>query len=131
VSLVTQTTRQCRRNPAAVFENWQRRGILSLGEQLETLIESEKLVAITKPGPGWVLVGPAVWDHSSGLRVHSGGYCIVDGEFRSGLCWPECQHLNKCVAVCGGNRRRGVMVWALGLNSTPATAGNSRKAIAS
>lgn len=67
-----------------------------------------------KPGPGWSLVGPAVWDHPSGLRVHASGLCILpDGSVIVGRVWPEITSLNWFVRINGGNERRGAMAWAI------------------
>lgn len=73
-----------------------------------------------KPGPGWSLVGLAVWDHASGLRVHASGLCILpDGHVIVGRVWPEIKSLNWFVRVNGGNERRGAMAWAMSkLNET-------------
>lgn len=30
-----------------------------------------------------------------------------------GMLWPESRNVDQCVRVAGGNRRRGMMVWAL------------------
>lgn len=57
-----------------------------------------------------------MWDHMpSGLRVHVGGAlcrlpltnCIY------GMLWPETNNVDQCIRIAGGNRRRGMMVWAL------------------
>ena len=68
-----------------------------------------------KPGPGWTKPGIApVYDHTSGIRIHVfGHYRIGDKLLIDGNAWPESQALGKCIKVCGGNRKRGVMVWAM------------------
>lgn len=69
-----------------------------------------------KPGPGWEKVGPSVYDHPSGLRIHVGGYCLMpQGEFISGNAWPQSSVMDRFIRIAGGNRRRGVMMWALSL----------------
>ncbi len=68
----------------------------------------------TRPGPGWKHLGCAVYEHSSGMRIHTHGLCrFRGGPFIDGTMWPEWQKLNMAIRVNGGNRRRGVMVWAL------------------
>ena len=67
-----------------------------------------------RPGPGWIHLGGPVWEHRRGIRAHVGGMCgfpvepIVDGTL-----WPESLRLDRCVAMCGGNRTRGGLTWAL------------------
>lgn len=69
-----------------------------------------------RPGPGWQHVGSSVYDHSSGLRIHVLGMCrLPDGKVIYGETWPESKSLDRCIRICGGNRRRGVMVWGLSL----------------
>jgi hypothetical protein len=70
----------------------------------------------TKPGIGWTNLGPAVWEHTSGTRIHVGGYCrLADGRDFSECRWPESMDAARAIAVCGGNRKRGMMVWAMNL----------------
>lgn len=69
-----------------------------------------------KPGPGWRKVGPC-FDHSSGLRVHLAGLArMPDGRVVSALAGPETSAAQKAIAEQGGNRRRGLMIWALSLS---------------
>jgi len=73
---------------------------------------------ITSPGNGWTHLGSAVYEHTSGLRVHTQGLLrFPSGETKTGSVWPESKTLEKFVRICGGSRKRGVMVWAL--NSAP------------
>ena len=68
----------------------------------------------TKPGPGWSYQGGAVWDHASGIRIHVYGLCrFADGRIVNGQWWPESRTLYRMIAINGGNRKRGVMAWAL------------------
>ena len=40
--------------------------------------------------PGWKHVGGAVYDHTSGTRVHVMGLCTLpNGESVNGMLWPE------------------------------------------
>ena len=69
---------------------------------------------MNKPGPGWTQAGASVWDHVSGIRVHESGMVrLADGRIVIGSQWPESRRLDACVRMCGGNVRRGAMVWAL------------------
>ena len=67
-----------------------------------------------KPGPGWTRPGVApVWDHPSGIRAHLYGMYQVGQVWVDGTEWPESLRLNWYIRVNGGNRKRGVMAWAL------------------
>lgn len=60
-----------------------------------------------------------MYDHVSGIRVHTAGMCqMPDGQFVYGRSWPESRALDRAVAEQGGNRRRGVMVWAMRLHKS-------------
>lgn len=73
-----------------------------------------------KPGPGWKHVGGAVYDHSSGIRAHVGGYCrLPSGEFISGNTIDQLYALNRFIRINGGNRKRGVMAWAKTIVTRP------------
>jgi hypothetical protein len=67
-----------------------------------------------RPGPGWKCLGGAVWENKCGIRAHLNGMCgfpvfpIFDGRE-----WPESVRLNRFIALNGGNRKRGVMAWAM------------------
>lgn len=66
-----------------------------------------------KPGKGWQRMG-ACWSHESGLRVHPIGlFRSSAGELIWADRWPEIQVLARAIREQGGNRRRGLMVWAL------------------
>lgn len=68
---------------------------------------------ITKPGPGWKRLGGAVYEHTSGNRIHVMGLLRTPaGEMINGMQWPESQVLTRFVRMAGGNHRRGVMAWA-------------------
>lgn len=63
--------------------------------------------------PGWTHVHGAVWDHESGVRLHLLGMIrSADGSFTSANEWPNCRQVNRCVRIAGGNRKRGLMLWA-------------------
>lgn len=71
------------------------------------------------PGLGWTKPGIApVYDHVSGVRIHVAGHCqLPNGSIVVGTRWPESKSLSRFVRINGGNRRRGVMAWALQLHS--------------
>jgi hypothetical protein len=70
-----------------------------------------------RPGPGWKEY-EAVWEHASGIRVHSLGCCrLADGSIINGEHWPECLNLWEAIREQGNTRRRGLMVWALAIPS--------------
>ena len=72
------------------------------------------MIFVTRPGLGWEHVGGAVWDHATGVRIHTSGMCrLPSGEYVVGTEWPTIQRLGRMVRINGGNRRRGVMAWAL------------------
>lgn len=74
----------------------------------------ETVMTRPRPGPGWTYMESAVYDHVSGIRIHiSGVVQLLDGTILDGTQWPETKSLDHCIRVCGGSRRRGVMVWAL------------------
>lgn len=71
-----------------------------------------------KPGLGWIkTMHGSVFDHASGIRIHTGG-CLCrfpNGDIVVGVRHPESINLDQNIRVAGGNRKRGVMVWALAL----------------
>lgn len=68
-----------------------------------------------KPGPGWEPLSGVVWKHfPTGMRLHTSGLLdLNDGRLLHPNSWPESVKANRCIRICGGNRRRGLMVWAL------------------
>lgn len=72
-----------------------------------------------KPGSGWVNIslGGPVWEHRSGVRIHVLGMAGFPGDpIINGRNWPRSQEVDRFVAINGGNRKRGVMAWALSLD---------------
>ena len=71
-----------------------------------------------RPGPGWShYVTSPVHCHTSGIRVHMMGTIslplpkgerIIDAQN-----WPHSQSVERFVRIAGGNRKRGLMLWAL------------------
>ena len=71
-----------------------------------------------KPGPGWTRNGPC-WDHTSGLRIHPYGTIrLSSGIIHTAALWPNSATWGRFTRICGGNRRRGLMVYALTLEAT-------------
>lgn len=71
-----------------------------------------------RPGPGWThwLLSP-VHEHISGIRVHMMGTIslpLPTGErIIYGENWPHSQSAERWIKIAGGNRKRGLMMWAL------------------
>jgi hypothetical protein len=76
---------------------------------------SSKLL-VRRPGPGWRFVGSACWKHDSGVGVHLLGMAFMpDGTVRHESTWPSSQIASGYIRLAGGNRKRGLMMWALAL----------------
>mgnify|MGYP000454021796 CR=1 FL=1 len=62
----------------------------------------------------WTNLGGAVYEHPSGARIHTYGMLrMPDRSWVNGALWPESAILDRYVRIHGGNRRRGVMAWAM------------------
>jgi hypothetical protein len=69
-----------------------------------------------KPGIGWKKLSSSVWEHISGTRIHIGGLVkLPDGDFYHLSNWREAEEGRRQIAINGGNRRRGLMAWAISL----------------
>jgi hypothetical protein len=71
---------------------------------------------VRRPGPGWRqnTITKSIWDHESGMRLHMLGMLrLPNGEIRQANQWPTSQLADGCIRVAGGNRKRGLMIWAL------------------
>ena len=69
-----------------------------------------------KPGHGWNHLGGSVYEHPSGTRIHLGGLVrLPDLSFISLNKWPEGNDGWRHISICGGNRKRGLMAWAVNL----------------
>jgi plasmid replication initiation protein len=69
-------------------------------------------------GPGWRQLSGSVFEHASGVRIHIYGMCLLpDGEcvYRRKRPWDRFMY--QCIRIHGGNRRRGIMAWALRLQA--------------
>lgn len=72
-----------------------------------------------RPGLGWQHIPEsAVWDHSSGLRIHRIGMArLPDGRHVSRDSNAEWSHSHAAQKLTGYNDKRALMVWALSLLS--------------
>lgn len=87
-------------------------------EQNEPAVAGQVKRRVIRPGPGWVHLGGAVYEHSSGIRMHMlGALRLPNGEFLSASKWPECIDAAQMIRINGGNRRRGLMAWAMTHNA--------------
>jgi hypothetical protein len=80
-----------------------------------------------RPGGGWRHVAGPVWEHAGGARVHIAGLVkLQDGRYLHANKWPECRDAERLIRVNGGNRKRGLMAWAMAHNelSSPAAEGS-------
>jgi hypothetical protein len=69
---------------------------------------------VRRPGPGWRFLGSGVWDHVSGMRLHCLGLLVMpDGTVRRE---HETRLAEGYIRLAGGNRKRGLMMWALALH---------------
>ena len=75
---------------------------------------------ITKPGKGWVYLGSSVWEHESGTRIHLNGLVrLPDKQSFFSLYDSRVNSFGHyCIEVNGGNKRRGLMTWAVNLINT-------------
>lgn len=72
---------------------------------------------VMRPGPGWKQLKGPVWEHSSGVRIHVAGYVLLgENVFLSLYEFGGASTIGqKLVKANGGNRKRGLMAWALTL----------------
>lgn len=71
-----------------------------------------------RPGDGWVHVAGPVWEHAGGARVHIAGLVkLQGGRYLHANKWPECRDAERLIRVNGGNRKRGLMAWAMAHNA--------------
>ena len=71
-----------------------------------------------RPGPGWRnWIHTPVYEHTTGIRVHAMGTIslrLPTGErIIYGQNWPHSQSAERWIKIAGGNRKRGLMLWAL------------------
>ena len=71
---------------------------------------------IYRPRPGWKQISGQVWEHTSGARIHTIGMVRMPNGKRWWINnWTESQIGHKMIAINGGNRKRGLMAWAVSL----------------
>jgi hypothetical protein len=63
--------------------------------------------------PGWKHIAGSVWEHINGSRLHVAGTAIVGGSVYYATTWPESAAADRCIRQCGGNRKRGLMLWTI------------------
>jgi hypothetical protein len=83
--------------------------------QIENGGSSTTVYAIVRrPGRGWRFVGCSTWQHDSGVRVHCLGMALMP----DGTVWREQNTpiAKRYIGMAGGNRKRGLMMWALALH---------------
>jgi hypothetical protein len=63
--------------------------------------------------PGWSHIAGSVWQHKNGTRIHTLGMVWLPDGFHYWInTWPQSVEGWRCVRICGGNMRRGLMLWA-------------------
>lgn len=71
-----------------------------------------------KPGPGWKQLASDVWEHATGVRIHTGGLVRLEsGRHIELMRFGEGERGNALIAANGGNTKRGLMAWALSPNT--------------
>lgn len=72
--------------------------------------------ANTRPGPGWKHVAGPVYEHCSGTRIHLLGLIKTpDGRTAFLDKWPDAKEGRRFMKICGGNRKRALMAWAMSI----------------
>ena len=71
-----------------------------------------------RPGPGWQhWPRDGVWDHSTGICISTAGLILIPDKAGTRLIWenkwPHSQSAERWIKIAGGNRKRGLMLWAL------------------
>lgn len=73
---------------------------------------------VIRPGRGWRHIAGPVYEHTNGTRVHMLGFVkLQNGEFFSENKWPECIAAARMIRINSGNRKRGLMAWAMTYNA--------------
>lgn len=69
---------------------------------------------ILKPGPGWKQLKGPVWEHEKGIRIHTSGLILrINGKSAPVDEFANMGMLYKLTKINGGNRKRGLMAFAL------------------
>ena len=72
---------------------------------------------VLRPGPGWTQLNDPVWEHTTGTRIHWSGPIVRLPDMTMPPVYPDRWRLNTVIRANGGNRKRGVMAYALTLLS--------------
>lgn len=89
---------------------------MAIAEPLKTGGQRGKLDALVlRPGPGWKHLGGVVWEHENKTRIHWSGPIVrlPDGSMPS--VWADRSMVNFLIKINGGNRKRGIMAYAMTL----------------
>jgi len=71
---------------------------------------------VMRPGAGWRHLAGPVWEHTSGARIHLMGVIRLPDKTHLFLNnWRESELGRKLIRINGGNRKRGLMAWAMNL----------------
>jgi len=72
---------------------------------------------VMRPGPGWRHISGPVWEHTSGARLSTMGVIrLPDKETYLFLNnWRDGELGRRLIRINGGNRKRGLMAWAVNL----------------
>jgi hypothetical protein len=69
-----------------------------------------------RPGNDWKHLSGPVYEHISGTRMHMMGFVkLPTGEYFSDSQWPNLLGAARMIRINGGNRKRGLMAWAINL----------------
>ena len=73
---------------------------------------------VIRPGNGWKQLSGSVWEHSNGTRIHLIGMVkLPNGKWMSANIWTNSRDADMAIRINGGNRRRGLMAWAMTHNA--------------
>lgn len=73
---------------------------------------------VIRPGDGWKHLAGPVYEHRNGTRIHMLGLVkLLNGEFINENKYPESVAAARMIRINGGNRRRGLMAWAMTYNA--------------
>lgn len=66
-----------------------------------------------RQGNGWLNYA-SVFKHNSGVKVHMLGLIkLPNGDLFNANKFPECVEVDRMIKINGGNRRRGLMAFAM------------------
>jgi hypothetical protein len=68
---------------------------------------------VLRPGPGWQQHCGPVWQHRTGTRIHWSAPIVRLPDMTMPPIYPDLKRLNTAIRINGGNRKRGVMAYAL------------------